>query len=158
MLLLLQGCCSSGCCSSKSGETIHILTECGIQLELPNHFGNPKHSPGCFYDWIAEEGKTSLSVTAALPGDTGQAAEASTAMAGENVDYAKSTTFGGLSGKERRTQQKVGEQTRAVWTGFFTGPKGGINLKIASIQEYSADQFGETFWKSLQERRIRPIK
>jgi len=156
LVLVAQGCCSPK--RAESGNTVHPLPECGIELELPNHFGKPTHTTGCAYDWTGEGGMTLLSVVGALPGDTGQETEASTAMPGQVVDYARSATFGGMPGKERRTQQKMGAQNRAVWTGFFTGPKGGMNLKVASIQKYTADEFGETFWKNLRERWVRPAK
>ncbi|HQP39072.1 MAG TPA: hypothetical protein PLI95_28005 [Polyangiaceae bacterium] len=151
-----QGCCSSK--SAESGNTVHSLPECGIELELPNHFGKPTHTKGCAYDWTANESMTLLGVTGALPGDTGKETEASTAMPGQVVDYARPATFGALPGKERRTQQKMGAQNRAVWTGFFTGPKGGVNLKVTAVQKYTADEFGEAFWKNLRTRWVRPAK
>jgi hypothetical protein len=158
-ILVLQGCCSSG-----GGEKKHSLPECGIAIELPTHFKAAPHKGGCAYQWNGE-GATLLEVTGALPGDMGQEADANTAMPGQVVDYARAATFGeaygahpGFPGKERRTQQKVGQQNRAVWTGFFQGPKGGVNVKVSSIQQYDADEFGEQFWTALRTHRIRPLK
>lgn len=147
-----------GCCSSKSSENQYTLTDCGIRLDLPTHFGAPSHSGGCNYEWSSNGGMMTLQISSALPGDTGTETDAKTAMPGQNVDYSRAASFGPYPGKERRTQQKVGAQNRAVWTGFFTGPKGAVNVKVSSIQKESADEFGEQFWKNLRTNLIRSPK
>ena len=154
--LVSQVSCSGG--SASSGSTRHEMPECGIALELPSHFGQPTHSTGCLYDWTGNGGMTLLGVRAALPGDTGQETEEGTVMPGQVVDYARAAVFGGMSGKERRTQQSVGAQNRAVWTGFFQGPKGALNIKVSTIQKESADEFGEPFWQNIRSRWIQPLK
>ena len=156
LALIVQASCFGG--SASSGQTRHTLPECGIALELPSHFGQPTHSAGCAYDWTGDGGMTLLSVAAALPGDTGQETDEGTAMPGQVVDYARAATFGGFPGRERRTQQEVGAQNRAVWTGYFQGPKGALNIKVATIQKESADEFGEPFWQNIRSRWIQALK
>ena len=159
LALVLHLSCSGGSGgSASSGNTRHEMPDCGIALELPSHFGQPTHGTGCAYDWTGNGGMTLLSVTAALPGDPGNETDPATAMPGQVVDYARDATFGGLPGKERRTQQKVGEQNRAVWTGFFQGPKGALNIKVATIQKESADEFGEQFWQNIRSRWVHALK
>lgn len=156
VVLVSQASCFGG--SASSGNSRHEMPECGIVLELPNHFGQPTHSTGCVYEWNGNGGMTLLGVTAALPGDTGQETDEGTVMPGQVVDYARAATFGGMPGKERRTQQSMGAQNRAVWTGFFQGPKGALNIKVSTIQKGSADEFGEPFWLNIRSRWIHPLK
>jgi hypothetical protein len=154
--LALSGCCALGG-KADSGNQAHELAECGIVLELPNHFGKPVHGSGCAYEWSANEGTTTLAVTGALPGDNGQETEAKTAMPGQTVDYARDASFGTLAGRERRTQEKLGPQNRCVWTGFVRAPKGNVNVKLVMVQKYTADEFGEPFWRNVRTSWLRPL-
>lgn len=146
-----------GCCCGDGGNTEHKLSECGIRLTLPNHFNQPKHGSGCDYEWTANHDETTLRITSALPGDKGTNTKKKTAMTGQRVDYARKAKFGNLSGRERRTQGMLGPRNRAVWTGFVKGPKGNLDIKLTMLQEFSADEFGESFWQNIRTHWVKPL-
>lgn len=153
-LALASACCLPG---GPPANVRHLLTDCGLALELPAHFGQPVHAGGCQYQWTTDEGLTTLEIAAALPNDPGLATQSDLLMPGQSVDYARETTFGGLPGRERRTQEQLGAQIRCVWTGFLAGPQGNLNIKLIAVQPMSPDEFGEAFWQNLRTRLIQPL-
>ena len=148
----------TGCLTSKPpARILHEMPECGIALELPSYFGEPSRSEGCRYQWSAHEGLTTFEISPVLPNDPGLDTNADTAMPMQTVDYAREAAFGGLPGRERRTQERLGARNRAVWIGFLEGPKGNLYLKLILVQEETADEFGEAFWRNLRTNLIRPL-
>jgi len=156
LIAMQQGCCLLGN-KDEATHTDHELAECGLALKLPSHFGKPSHGAGCSYEWTANAGETVLRLESALPGDKGQNADPKTAMPTQTVDYARSTKFGALPAKERRTQESMGAKRRIVWTAFIEGPKGAVNLKVMMVQTETPDEFGESFWTNLRKRWVQPL-
>lgn len=155
---LVLGVGLSGCLVERPPDRIrHEMSDCGIALELPSYFGTPAHSEGCLYRWSAHEGLTTFEVAAALPNDPGLRTHPDTIMPGQTVDYAREAEFGGMPGRERRTQERLGARNRAVWIGFFEGPRGNLYLKLTLVQDETADEFGEAFWRNIRTNLIHPL-
>jgi len=148
-----------GCLAERPTTHVrHELSDLSLAVELPPHFGQPSRSLAGAWAWSADEGLTTFEVAPALPGDQGIETLADTVMPGQTVDYARAAEIGGMSGRERRTQEPLGAMNRAVWTGFVEGPRGNLTLKLIIVQPESADEFGEAFWRNLTTNLIQRVE